>query len=121
MTNSVMVERRRGRGRGDAVELRHGTPTGGELGGDTHLSPPGGSPTTASSPAAPGVPHPGRVISQRDPWPTWAADDVSDAGMDSFPASDPPSWGPLRVGAPTAPRQADYGVHAASAESAARR
>lgn len=79
------------------------------MGGDTHLStpvgsPPVGSPTTASSPATPGAPHPGRVISQRGSWPTWAADDVSDAGMDSFPASDPPSWGALRVGAPTAPR-----------------
>ena len=28
-------------------------------------------------------------------------DDVHDAGLDSFPASDPPSWSPLRVGAPT--------------------
>ena len=92
MTNSVMVERRRGLGRGDAGELRHGTHTGGEMRGDTHVSMPVGSPAAASSPVAPGAPHPDRVISQRDSWPTWAADDVSDAGMDSFPASDPPSW-----------------------------
>jgi hypothetical protein len=28
------------------------------------------------------------------------ADQVCDAGMGSFPASDPPSWSPLRVGRP---------------------
>ena len=29
-----------------------------------------------------------------------AADDVCDAALGSFPASDPPSWSPLRVGRP---------------------
>lgn len=28
------------------------------------------------------------------------SDHVHDAGVDSFPASDPPSWSPLRVGGP---------------------
>ncbi|HEU4631108.1 MAG TPA: hypothetical protein VFS08_15255 [Gemmatimonadaceae bacterium] len=30
----------------------------------------------------------------------WSPDVVHDAALDSFPASDPPSWSPLRVGAP---------------------
>ena len=34
--------------------------------------------------------------------PMAVADQVMDAGLDSFPASDPPSWSPLRVGAPAA-------------------
>lgn len=60
-----------------------------------------GSRSTVTSPVAPGATHRGSSILQRSSWPAWSVDDVSDAGMDSFPASDPPSWGPLRVGAPT--------------------
>jgi len=44
----------------------------------------------------------GTTLAPPRPLPTWLEDDVFDAGMDSFPASDPPSWGPLRVGAPAA-------------------
>lgn len=61
-------------------------------------------PATAgvTRPAGPGVdaerverpPHGGRL--------DWAADEVHGAALDSFPASDPPSWSPLRIGAPAA-------------------
>ena len=34
--------------------------------------------------------------------PTTPVDEVLDAGLDSFPASDPPSWSPLRIGASAA-------------------
>lgn len=55
------------------------------------------------SPRRAAVTHsPGTTLAPPRPRPVWPADDVSDAGMDSFPASDPPSWGPLRVGAPAA-------------------
>jgi hypothetical protein len=37
------------------------------------------------------------MSSRPDAWP----DRVSEESADSFPASDPPSWSPLRVGAPT--------------------
>lgn len=35
-------------------------------------------------------------------WRDWPTDEVHDAALDSFPASDPPSWSPLRIGAPAA-------------------
>jgi hypothetical protein len=62
-------------------------------------------PSPVASPQEAGSP---RVYRERvtsappSPRSAWPADDVFDAGMDSFPASDPPSWGPLRVGAPSA-------------------
>jgi hypothetical protein len=33
-------------------------------------------------------------------WPDARLDRVSEDSADSFPASDPPSWSPLRVGSP---------------------
>jgi hypothetical protein len=42
-----------------------------------------------------GVPRPGG-----GEWRGWPADAIHDAALDSFPASDPPSWSPLRIGAP---------------------
>jgi hypothetical protein len=47
----------------------------------------------ATSPA----PSAGDVRSLRGAW----LDRVSEESADSFPASDPPSWSPLRVGSPT--------------------
>lgn len=32
--------------------------------------------------------------------PGWTVDEVTGASLDSFPASDPPSWSPVRVGGP---------------------
>lgn len=70
----------------------------------TSIAPPAGSTMTENSPVAPAASRRGTSILRRSSWPAWTADDdVADAGMDSFPASDPPSWGPLRVGAPTSP------------------
>ncbi len=65
------------------------------------------SPTPVLTPHPGGRAHPPtRRSTAHHPWsgssPDWPADDVLDAGLDSFPASDPPSWSPLRVGAPDA-------------------
>ena len=38
------------------------------------------------------------------------ADEVDDASLDSFPASDPPGWGSLRIGPPNDARVADAAV-----------
>lgn len=35
-----------------------------------------------------------------DGWRERQVDEVHDAALDSFPASDPPSWSPIRVGVP---------------------
>lgn len=37
-----------------------------------------------------------------DAWLERPFDEVHDAALDSFPASDPPSWSPLRIGVPVA-------------------
>lgn len=34
---------------------------------------------------------------------TMSPDPVEQASLDSFPASDPPSWAPLHIGAPSTP------------------
>jgi hypothetical protein len=48
-----------------------------------------GHTTSAAGPAVP-------VTARPSPW----LDRVSEESADSFPASDPPSWSPLRVGSP---------------------
>jgi len=35
-----------------------------------------------------------------DAWRDRPFDEVHDAALESFPASDPPSWSPIRVGVP---------------------
>ena len=76
---------------------------------DARPAAPGSSPRTArrpdraaehGRPATGAGPHGART---RDTLSTaWSADAMHDALADSFPASDPPSWTPLRLGSPAA-------------------
>ena len=64
---------------------------------------PGGAPPGAAAAAAAAAAEQGRTESARGGTSSaWSADAVHDALADSFPASDPPSWTPLRLGSPAA-------------------